>query len=310
MIYTKNPDGTKHVTLVGSDGKPIEMPQSSDGSSTPPNRCLYEAVAKAQNCSVDQLLDNVKTHATTNRQAQYLYAEKLDEALPNLRVGRACQGRNAEIFFLEGEQGDVRHVVATITKENIKGGTDVTNANRKDLKDHKPEDAEGTVHAGHLVAFVLGGKGGKKVHNVVNMAAALNQGPYKVAELKLVDYLIENPNAKVYLHIELNAGVEGFVDLRNPLNFRDKWFGVNGDTTTTYDSGVLTNTNNMYVENAYNRNQQSYQTYNTGENQRPIPLPFSVLTVSGNRVSKIEILNEPPQNVDSEPIPSTEYNPV
>ena len=97
MIYTKNPDGTKHVELVGADGKPVEIPQSSDG--TPPNRCLYEAVAKAQNCSVDQLLDNVKTHATTNKQAQYLYAEKLDEALPNLRVGRKCSGRNAKFSF-------------------------------------------------------------------------------------------------------------------------------------------------------------------------------------------------------------------
>ena len=217
-----------------------------------------------------------------------------------------------EIFFLEGEHGDVRHVVATITKENIRGGSEVTDSNRKDLKNHQSGDEEGTVHAGHLVAFVLGGKGGKNVHNVVNMAAALNQGPYKEAERQLVDYLIENPNAKVYLHVELNDGVNGFVDLRNPVNFRYKWIGVDGDTTTTYDSGVLKNTN-TFVKNEYSKNQKFYGTSIASENQPPTSLPSPILTVADGKVSKIDsmssVKSNPSQEIVSTPILSTNYNP-
>ena len=221
-----------------------------------------------------------------------------------------------EIFFLEGEHGDVRHVVATITKENIRGGSEVTDSNRKDLKNHQSGDEEGTVHAGHLVAFVLGGKGGKNVHNVVNMAAALNQGPYKEAERQLLNCFHAHPNATVDIDIEMNVGVDGIVHFQNPVNFRYKW--MNRDTTALYDSGVLTNTN-TFVRQEYTEKQRALAGFHKRRKQVPLP-SFSMhrvtetvtATETVRTISKVDSLNRPLQDIDPTLIAkrSTEYNPV
>ena len=143
-----------------------------------------------------------------NKQTQYLYNERVDEALPDRRVGRDSTGQRADIYFIKDEFGGIRNVIATITKDNLKGGSDVTGSMGKELKKVKhPND-----QLGHLLAFVLGGGGGKKENNVVAMDAKLNQGPYKEAELKLLDYIRETPTAKVYVNIRLNEWIEGFVD--------------------------------------------------------------------------------------------------
>jgi hypothetical protein len=139
VIYTANEDGTKHVTLVGPDGKQIDLPPAVDanGKPAPPNRCLYDAVAKAKGCSTDELLNQVKTHAVGNKMARFLYDEKVDEACPGLRVGRAARpdSEPANIYYHKHEGGHLRTVVATIKKVNIQGGSEVTDKMRAKLRE-------------------------------------------------------------------------------------------------------------------------------------------------------------------------------
>ena len=323
MIYTKNPDGSKHVALRGPDGKPMEMPSNGpDGQPVPPNRCLYEAVAQATNCPVDKLLGDVKAHAMNNQQAQYLYAEKLDEALPNLRVGRRPdpQALPAEISFLLGVNGEVTDVMATLTPANIKGGSDVTGSAYKDLKEAPANEEVGETQAGHLVAFNIGGKGGKKENNIVNMAAALNQGHYKHAEMLLAESL--KGNAKVYLHIRLNEGVDGPIDFRNPVSFRYSFMAVNdeGKTTTFYDSGTLKNTND-YDKEEYKRN-EVFIKYPTDGSSAVQPESFRVPIYTqvssrtdnkGTEYKNFKIFSSPTNAETDEskkPIRSNQFKPV
>ena len=252
LIYTKNEDGTNHISLKGPDGNPIEFPSTSpDGTPLPGNRCLYEAIAGSQNCPVDQLLDNVKSHATNNKLAEYLYNEQVDEALPDRRVGRAREGKPADIFFLLDEDGNVRNVMAAINLANIKGGSDVSSSMAKHLDDaiEKNDAGEKTDQLGHVVAHVLGGGGGKLENNTVAMNAGVNLGPYREAELKLAEFISnpENKNAQVYLNISLNEGIEGPVNLKRPINFRITWMAIDGDKVTTCKSQLIEN-KQSYVE--------------------------------------------------------------
>ena len=269
MIYTKNPDGSKHVALRGPDGKPMEMPSNGpDGQPAPPNRCLYEAVAQATNCPVDKLLGDVKAHAMNNRQAQYLYAEKLDESLPNLRVGKRYPAPGtlpAEISFLYGVNGEGTDVMATLTQANLKGGSDVTDSAYEELE-KSPAKIDGKTHAGHIVGYNQGGEG--EPDNIVHMAARLNQGHYKHAEILLAKCL--KVNAKVYLHVRLNEGVDGPIDFRNPVSFRYSFMAVNdkGQTTAYYDSGTMQNINN-YNKKEYKKN-EVFIKYPT-DGSRPVP---------------------------------------
>ena len=53
VIYTTSEDGTNRVSLMGPDGKAIELSSNVEGSPSAANRCLYEAIAQARRCPVD-----------------------------------------------------------------------------------------------------------------------------------------------------------------------------------------------------------------------------------------------------------------
>ncbi|XP_046637528.1 uncharacterized protein LOC124315861 [Daphnia pulicaria] len=258
--YTANEDGTKHVTLIGPDGKEIEIPPAVDanGQPAPPNRCLYDAVAKSQNCSTDQLLNQVKTHATGNKMARYLYDEKVGEACPGLRVGNRTRkegSKPAEIYLHRDEEGKVRTVAASVTKENIGGGSNVTNSMYKALNDAgrkgepNPTTTDGNntdqndqqkYHAGHVIGFESGGKGGLKENNVVNMAPELNLGPYKELETEFRK-LVEVSDGPVHINIDIDEDIlSKDVDPLNPKHFRIRWSSDDGETI--YRSPLLKNT--------------------------------------------------------------------
>ena len=311
VVYTTNEDGTNHVSLMGPDGKAIELPSSVEGSPSAANRCLYEAVAQARQCPVDQLLKDVKAHAMNNKQTQYLYNERVDEALPDRRVGRDSTGQRADIYFIKDEFGGIRNVIATITKDNLKGGSDVTGSMGKELKKVKhPND-----QLGHLLAFVLGGGGGKKENNVVAMDAKLNQGPYKEAELKLLAYIRETPTAKVYVNIRLNEGIEGFVDPRRPVNLRISWHGVAGDTTTYYRSPLFENKEGFASEFKQIPRNERGEIYDTNKdyNLRSIELPENSRSSSnvGQQEPILFVPDSKTGKVEGEVIHSSKYkNPL
>ncbi|KZS01824.1 Uncharacterized protein APZ42_001401, partial [Daphnia magna] len=88
------------------DGKEMQLPPSmmnADGTPVPPNRCLYEAVAGALGKNVDDLLSQVKENALNDKMSQYLYDQKVNEALPHMRVGRKPEGERAYLFLLVDE---------------------------------------------------------------------------------------------------------------------------------------------------------------------------------------------------------------
>ncbi|KZS03967.1 Uncharacterized protein APZ42_033183, partial [Daphnia magna] len=126
--------------------------------------------------------------------------------------------------------GNARHVLTSITKKNLKGGSEVTGAARKELK--SDEEREEDDQCGHLIAFLLGGGGGKKEHNLVNMNSSLNQGVYKKLEMELAKFLEENENARVDIDISLNEGITNG-NLKSPLNLRFSWrMSVNDDVVS------------------------------------------------------------------------------
>ncbi|EFX63897.1 hypothetical protein DAPPUDRAFT_118738, partial [Daphnia pulex] len=263
--YTANEDGTKHVTLIGPDGKEIDLPPAIDanGQPAPPNRCLYDAVAKAQNCSTDQLLDQVKTHATGNKMARYLYDEKVGEACPNLRVGREAAPNSKPVeSFLQWEDWEdennihrstLRTAVATIKKENIKGGSDSTKETLEKMKEILrqngiSEENFADYQGGHLISHSSGGSGNLEDNNIVPMVKELNQGPYKGAEMTLLNFLKKMPDGmSVHLNIIINEDIpsESANNLM-PANFRLQW--CSSDRQTFYKSRLFEN-NRKSVQN-------------------------------------------------------------
>ena len=219
VIYTANEDGTKHVTLVGPDGTPIDLPPAVDanGKPAPPNRCLYDAVAKSKGCSTDELLNQVKTHAVGNKMARFLYDEKVDEACPGLRVGRAARpdSEPANIYFHKDEDRHLRTVVATIKRVNIQGGSDIIPEMREAFKamleaNITEEDLK-KYQAGHLLGFYFGGSGkfqDNDNNNIVAQDRQLNQGPYNRAEGILRNFVKQMPHdMEVHVNIIVNEGI-------------------------------------------------------------------------------------------------------
>ncbi|XP_045022952.1 uncharacterized protein LOC116934018 isoform X1 [Daphnia magna] len=262
LVYTKNEDGTNHVSLIGPDGKEMQLPPSmknADGTPVPPNRCLYEAVAGALGKNVDDLLSQVKENARNDKMSQYLYDQKVNEALPHMRVGRKPEGERANLFLLVDEKGNIRHVLTSITKKNLKGGSDVTGAARKELNTVKEEEKiEGETQCGHLIAFVLGGGGGKKVQNVVIMDKILNQGVYKKLEMELANLLEENDNARIDIDISLNERIENG-NFKSPLNLKFSWrMSIKDDDGQMI---VKSHSSVFFVNNANSQkdNEENYQ---------------------------------------------------
>jgi hypothetical protein len=159
--YTANEDGTKHVTFMGPEGKDIDLPPTNDanGKPNPPNRCLYDAVAKAKGCSTAQLLNQVKAHAIGNKMARYLYEEK---------VGKSKVDKNRKSWDYENDnRSSASHAdLATINKENISGGSDSTKNVLEKMKENfrKIDISEENIRnyqAGLLIGFSDGGSAGK-----------------------------------------------------------------------------------------------------------------------------------------------------
>ncbi|XP_057377386.2 uncharacterized protein LOC130698721 [Daphnia carinata] len=242
LVYTKNEDGTKHVSLIGPDGKEMQLPpslMSSDETPAPPNRCLYEAIAGALDKKVDDLLSQVKENALNDKLSQYLYDEKVNDALPHMRVGRKSEGERVDQYLLLDENDNVRHVLATITRKNLKGGSEVTGAARNELK--SDGEREEDDQCGHLIGFLLGGGGGKKVHNLINMDKSLNLGPYKQLERELANFLEKYENGRVDVDILLNEGITNG-NSKSPLNIRFSWRLSVGDKVGLHNTIFFTNT--------------------------------------------------------------------
>lgn len=62
-----NNDGTRHVFLTDNEGNIIDDGQPNDGL----NRCLYAAVAKYKQVSVEEFISDLKKHAINNERAKY-----------------------------------------------------------------------------------------------------------------------------------------------------------------------------------------------------------------------------------------------
>jgi hypothetical protein len=318
--YTANEDGTKHVTLIGPDGKEIEIPPAVDanGKPAPPNRCLYDAVAKFQNCSTDQLLNQVKTHATGNKMARYLYDEKVGEACPGLRVGNRTRkegSKPSDIYHHRDEEGTIRTYVTTITKENIGGGSNVTNSMYKALNDagrrgepnttadgndgNTDQNDQQRKHAGHVIGFEIGGRGGRKENNVVNMLAQLNLGPYKEVENELRKFL-EVSSGPVHVNVDVDENIPSKdVDALNPVHFRIRF--ASDDGKTVYRSPLLKNTKegvqeykdtpraerDEYFQGDHFENQRNQQI-EVGNNPKPPEKPILVAQpVASSNVTNI-----------------------
>uniref|UniRef100_A0A0P6FGI2 Helicase c-terminal domain containing protein n=2 Tax=Daphnia magna TaxID=35525 RepID=A0A0P6FGI2_9CRUS len=247
LIYTKNEDGTNHVSLIGPDGKEMQLPPSmknADGTPVPPNRCLYEAVAGALGKNVDDLLSQVKKNALNDKMSQYLYDQKVNEALPHMRVGRRREGEPADVFFLVDQDKNIRRVLTTITKKNLRGGSDVTPKAREDLKSERPENEKEDYDCGHLIAFLFGGGGKINDHNLVNMHKSLNRGAYKQLEMMLAKFLNDDKtdNARVDIDISLNEGIKNG-NFKSPLNLRFSW-------RVSVDNKVLSHSSVLFFNNS------------------------------------------------------------
>ncbi|KAI9557174.1 hypothetical protein GHT06_016981 [Daphnia sinensis] len=118
------------------------------------------------------------------------------------------------------------------------GGGEVTGAARKELK--SDGEREEDDQCGHLIAFLLGGGGGKKVHNLINMNSSLNQGPYKQLEKELAKFLEENENGRVDVDILLNEGITKG-NSTSPLNLRFSWRLSDGDRVVSHNSVFFMN---------------------------------------------------------------------
>lgn len=129
--------------------------------------------------------------------------------------------------------------MASITQKNLKGGSEVTDAARKKLK--SDGEREEDDQCGHLIAFLLGGAGGKKMHNLVNMNSSLNQGPYKKIEMELAKFLEENVNGRVDIDILLNAGITNG-NFTSPLNLQFSWRLSVGDRVESHSKVFFMNT--------------------------------------------------------------------
>lgn len=257
LQYTKNEDGSNHVSLIGSDGQTIDV--QSDPSA-PPNRCLYEAIAKAKGCSVDQLLDDFKQHAATNKRAQFFFDNKLQDALPELSVGRQ-EGNKADLFF-QMDQGKVHRLVATLTSANLKGGTKVNQSHANKFESENDE----SLNLGHILMKAYGGSGAMKDNNIVLMDKDINQQVYKDMETTLLNFIKENPDVKVHVNVVLNEGVADG-KFHHPTNIRFMW--ATDDNKTFFVSPLIENTPDYarnYIE-AKNNNQIQTSTIIAGDRQ-------------------------------------------
>ena len=63
----KNDDGTLHASYVDEQGNVHSVTTTSG-----PNNCVYDAIAKATNKSTDQLINQVQSHAINNERAKYV----------------------------------------------------------------------------------------------------------------------------------------------------------------------------------------------------------------------------------------------
>ncbi|KAI9552446.1 hypothetical protein GHT06_022812 [Daphnia sinensis] len=251
LEYKKNEDGTKHVSLIGPNGNEMQLPPSmmnSDGTPVPPNRCLYEAIAGALDKNVDDLLQQVKENAFNDKLSQYLYDQEVNEALLHMRVGRKCEGERADPFLLVDQDGN-HHVLTSITKRNLKSGSEVTGAARKELQ--SDVDRMEKDQCGHLIGSLLGGGGGPRqvtTKTTNTQDQSLNQSVYKKLEMKLANFLGGNENARVGVDISLNEGITNG-NLGRPLNIRFSWRMSVNDEVVSHSSVFYVNDANLKTHN-------------------------------------------------------------
>jgi hypothetical protein len=183
--------------------------------------------------------------------ARFLYDEKVDEACPGLRVGRAARPDSmpAEIYYHKDDNDNLRTVVATIKKVNIQGGSEVTDEMRAKLREILAaygidEMDYDKYQAGHVLGFFFGGSGelqDNQNNNIVPQVRQLNQGPYNRAGGILRNFVRQMPDGmEVHLNIIVNESIPA--DNANssiPANFRIVW--CSSDRTTFYRSPLFEN---------------------------------------------------------------------
>lgn len=213
LKFARNADGTNHATLMMPDGTTHEVPHNPND---PPNRCFYNALAKAKNMETADFLSRFKSFAATDKRAKYLYDRDCHKAYSHLDVGAVAPN------YHKDRKGRVTQISCKITRKDLGTGQSFRN-DQETNRNMRDKGAKSKDDKGHGIAKDLGGP--SDLDNLLPMNRHLNRGEYKHRyEQKLKEFVTLYDQADVKTQsVYLKITVYYYKKEKRPTGFRYFW---------------------------------------------------------------------------------------